>query len=171
MSSTSSVRSTGFARAAGDRVRYVKPHGALYNTIVRHEQQAAAVVDAVVAFDPSLAVLCLSGSRFLALAEEAGLPVHTEAFADRAYTADGTLVSRREAGAVLTDAGQVAERCVAMVKEGRVEAIDGSVVEVHADSICVHGDTPGATALASAVRRALTDADVTLRPFVADGRA
>ncbi len=72
--------------------RYVKPHGALYNTIVHHEQQAAAVVEAVVAFDPSLAVLCLSGSRFLALAEEAGLPVHTEAFADRAYTADGTLV-------------------------------------------------------------------------------
>ena len=77
----------GFARAAGARVRYVKPHGALYNTIVHHEQQAAAVVDAIVAYDPSLAVLCLSGSRFLALAEEAGLPVHTEAFADRAYTA------------------------------------------------------------------------------------
>jgi 5-oxoprolinase (ATP-hydrolysing) subunit A len=157
----------GFARAAGDRVRYVKPHGALYNTIVRHEQQAAAVVAAVVAFDPSLAVLCLSGSRFLALAEEAGLPVHTEAFADRAYTAEGTLVSRREAGAVLSDPDRVGERCVAMVKEGRVEAIDGSIVEVDADSICVHGDTPGATALASAVRRALTEADVTLRPFVA----
>ena len=161
----------GFARAAGDRIRYVKPHGALYNTIVHHEQQAAAVVDAVVAFDPSLAVLCLSGSRFLALAEEAGLPVYTEAFADRAYTADGTLVSRREAGAVLTDPDRVAERCVAMVKEGRVEAIDGSVIDVDADSICVHGDTPGATALASAVRRALTEADVTLRPFVADDRA
>ena len=158
----------GFARAADTRVRYVKPHGALYNTIVHHEQQAAAVVEAVVAFDPSLAVLCLSGSRFLALAEEAGLPVHTEAFADRAYTADGTLVSRREAGAVLHDPDRVAERCVAMVKEGRVEAIDGSIVEVDADSICVHGDTPGATALASAVRRALTEADVTLRPFVAD---
>ena len=161
----------GFARAAGDRVRYVKPHGALYNTIVHHEQQAAAVVAAVVAFDPSLAVLCLAGSRFLALAEEAGLPVHTEAFADRAYTAEGTLVSRREAGAVLTDQHRVVERCVAMVKEGRVEAIDGSVVEVDADSICVHGDTPGATALASAVRRALTEAGVTLRPFVADDRA
>jgi len=161
----------GFARAAGDRVRYVKPHGALYNTIVHHEQQAAAVVAAVVAFDPSLAVLCLAGSRFLALAEEAGLPVHTEAFADRAYTAEGTLVSRREAGAVLTDQHRVVERCVAMVKEGRVEAIDGSVVEVDADSICVHGDTPGATALASAVRLALTEAGVTLRPFVADDRA
>ena len=115
-----------------------------------------------------LAVLCLSGSRFPALAEEAGFPVHTEACADRAYTAEGTLVSRREAGAVLTDADQVAERCVAMVRDGRVEAIDGTIVEVEADSICVHGDTPGATALASAVRRALTEADVTLRPFVAD---
>jgi 5-oxoprolinase (ATP-hydrolysing) subunit A len=160
----------GFARAAGARVRYVKPHGALYNTIVHHEQQAAAVVDAIVAYDPSLAVLCLSGSRFLALAEEAGLPVHTEAFADRAYTADGTLVPRREAGAVLTGPDRVAERCVAMVRDGRVEAIDGSIVEVAADSICVHGDTPGATALASAVRQALTDAGVTLRPFVADAR-
>ena len=94
--------------------------------------------------------------------------MHTEAFADRAYTAEGTLVSRREPGAVLTDADQVAERCVAMVRHGRVEAIDGSVVEVDADSICVHGDTPGATALATAVRRALAEADVTLRPFVAD---
>ena len=160
----------GIARSAGSRVRYVKPHGALYNAIVHHERQAAAVVEAVASFDASLPVLCLRGSRFLALAEEAGLPVHHEAFADRAYNPDGTLVSRSEAGAVLTDATQVAERCVAMVRDGRVTAVDDTEIEVDAASICVHGDTPGATAMAVAIRDALTEAGVTLRSFAdADG--
>jgi 5-oxoprolinase (ATP-hydrolysing) subunit A len=155
----------GIARAHGDRVRYVKPHGALYNAIVHHERQAAAVVEAVVSFDDSLPVLGLPGSRFLALAEEAGLPTHHEAFADRAYNPDGTLVSRTEAGAVLSDPQLVAERCVAMVRDGRVAAVDDTQIEVTAASICVHGDSPGATAMAAAIRDALTEAGVTLRPF------
>ena len=159
----------GIARSAGSRVSYLKPHGALYNAIVHHERQAAAVVEAVVSFDASLPVLCLRGSRFLALAEKAGLPVHHEAFADRAYNPDGTLVSRSEPGAVLTDARQVAERCVAMVRDGRVTAVDDTEIEVDAASICVHGDTPGATAMAVAIRDALTGAGVTLRPFADDG--
>ncbi|WP_411284344.1 LamB/YcsF family protein, partial [Lapillicoccus sp.] len=103
-----------FARIAGSRVGYVKPHGALYNAIVHHEEQAAAVVDAVVALDPTLPVLGLPGSAWLRRAEEAGLTAVSEAFADRAYTPDGTLVSRRLPGAVLTDADEIARRCVAI---------------------------------------------------------
>ncbi len=155
----------GFARASGARVRYVKPHGALYNAIVHHESQAAAVVEAVVAFDPGMPVLGLARSRWLSLAEDAGLPVHTEAFADRAYNADGTLVPRSQPGAVLTDPDRVAERTLGMVRDGRVESIDGNVVEVAPASICVHGDTPGAVRMATAVRDAFLEAGVELRAF------
>lgn len=159
-----------FARVAGTRVRYVKPHGALYNAIVHHEAQAAAVVEAVRRYDPSLPVLGLPGSRFLALAEEAGLTAVPEAFADRAYTPGATLVSRREAGAVLHDADQVAERCVRMATEGTVEAIDGSVVDVRAASLCVHGDSPGAVEMATRVKAALEGGGVRIASF-ADGAA
>lgn len=155
-----------FARVAGTRVRYVKPHGALYNAIVHHEAQAAAVVDAVRRYDPSLPVLGLPGSRFLALAADAGLTTVAEAFADRAYTAEGTLVSRREAGAVLRDPEQVAARCVRMATEGQVEAVDGSLVAVRPASLCVHGDSPGAVAMAARVRESVEQAGVRIAPFV-----
>jgi len=151
------------ARAAGARVRYVKPHGALYNTIVHHEQQATAVVDAVRRYDPALPVLGLPGSIFLRLAADAGLRTLREAFADRGYRADGTLVPRREPGALLNDPAEVARRMVALVTTGTLSAVDGSVVAVEADSICVHGDTPGAVAMARGVRDALTAAGVELR--------
>jgi UPF0271 protein len=154
-----------FARVAGARVAYVKPHGALYNAIVHHEEQAAAVVEAVRRYDDTLPVLGLPGSVWLALAEEAGLATVAEAFADRAYTPEGTLVSRRQAGAVLEDADGIAARCVRLVTSGEVEAIDGSVVRVDAQSLCVHGDTPGAVAVARAVRSALEDAGVAVAPF------
>ncbi|WP_369068823.1 LamB/YcsF family protein [Kineococcus terrestris] len=154
-----------FARVAGTRVAYLKPHGALYNAIVHHEEQAAAVVEAVRLWDPALPVLGLPGSRFLALAGEAGLTTRTEAFADRAYTPAGTLVSRREPGAVLHDADEIARRCVRMATAGEVEAVDGGVVAVHAASICVHGDTPGAVAIARRVREELTAAGVRIAPF------
>ncbi|NYG54749.1 5-oxoprolinase subunit PxpA [Nocardioides perillae] len=156
-----------FARVAGTRVAYVKPHGALYHALVHHEAQAAAVVEAVRRFDPALPVLGLPGSRWLALAEEAGLTPVVEAFADRAYTPEGTLVSRREQGAVLHDAEEVAARCVRMVTAGEVVAVDGSVVAVRPASLCVHGDSPGAVAMARRVRAALTDAGVALTPFAA----
>ena len=155
----------GLARAAGGRVRYVKPHGALYNTIVTHAEQAAAVVAAVVAYDRSLPVLGLPGSQWLQLAAEAGLQVVAEAFADRAYTPQGRLVSRREPGAVLSDPQAVAARCVRMVLDETVLAVDGSPVALHPDSICVHGDTPGAVRMAGAVRDALLAAGIGLRPF------
>jgi len=155
-----------FARVAGTRVRYVKPHGALYNSIVHHETQAAAVVDAVRRYDPTLPVLGLPGSRFLALAVEAGLTAVPEAFADRAYTPEATLVSRRETGAVLHDPDEVAQRCVRMATQGTVEAVDGSVVAVQAASLCVHGDSPGAVAMASRVKAALEQEGVQVAPFV-----
>ena len=154
------------ARVAGGRVAYVKPHGALYTAIVSHEDQAAAVVEAVVAVDPDLPVMGLPGSTFLALAEAAGLRTITEAFADRAYTPDGALVSRRDPGAVLHDPAVVADRMVRLVTEGRITAIDGTEISVRADSICTHGDSPGAVETARAVRRALTDAGVTIAPFI-----
>jgi UPF0271 protein len=153
------------ARVAGSRVVYVKPHGALYNTIVHHESQAAAVVEAVRCYDPSLPVLGLPGSAWLRLAGEAGLPTVAEAFADRAYTPEGTLVSRRQPGAVLHDAGVIAARCVRLASDGEIEAVDGTIVTVRAQSICVHGDTAGAVAIAAAVRAALRDAQVEIAPF------
>jgi UPF0271 protein len=154
-----------FARVAGTRVRYVKPHGALYNTIVHHEAQAAAVVDAVRRYDAALPVLGLPGSRFLALAEEAGLPTVAEAFADRAYTPDGTLVPRSETGSVLHDSDEVADRCLRMATRGEVEAVDGTVVPVRPASLCVHGDSPGAVAMAVRVREALEQAGVRISSF------
>lgn len=160
---------TGMARVAGARVAYVKPHGALYNAIVAHEGQARAVVDAVAAvnatLDEPLALLGLPGAVVLDMAAAEGIAVHREAFADRGYTPAGTLVPRREPGAVLHDADEVAERMVRMVTTGTVVANDGSEVRVEADSICVHGDSPGAVAMARAVREALTAAGVTLKSF------
>ncbi|WP_067436635.1 LamB/YcsF family protein [Nocardioides jensenii] len=155
-----------FARVAGSRVRYVKPHGALYNAIVHHEEQAAAVVEAVRLYDPTLPVLGLPGSAWLRLAEEAGLAVVREAFADRAYNPDGTLVSRRLPGAVLHDPSEVASRSVQMVTEHQVEAVDGSTVGVDADSLCVHGDNPEAVVMAAKVLRHLEQAGVEVRSFV-----
>ncbi|WP_151524611.1 LamB/YcsF family protein [Serinicoccus kebangsaanensis] len=157
------------ARVAGTRVGYVKPHGALYNAIVHHEEQAGAVVAAVRAYDPALPVLGLPGSAWLRQAEEAGLRPVPEAFADRAYTPEGTLVSRREAGAVLDDPDEIAQRCVRIATEGTVTAVDGTEVPVSAESLCVHGDSPGAVAVARAVRSALEAAGVAARPFVAAG--
>lgn len=155
----------GCARTAGARVRYVKPHGALYNAIVHNEAQAAAVVEAVREYDPNLPVLGLPGSAWLTLAARAGLPVVAEAFADRAYTPEGTLLPRDQAGAVLHDPDEIAERCLRLVTTGEVTAVDGSTVQVRADSLCVHGDTPDAVSVATTVQRRLTEAGMTLAPF------
>jgi 5-oxoprolinase (ATP-hydrolysing) subunit A len=155
----------GLARVAGDRVRYVKPHGALYNTVVSHTEQAAAVVRAVAEYDASLPLLGLPGSQLLAQASKAGLTTVEEAFADRAYTPEATLVSRREPGAVLHDADQIAARVLRLATEQRLTAADGSELRVEARSVCVHGDTPGAVAIATAVRDALTTAGVSISPF------
>jgi 5-oxoprolinase (ATP-hydrolysing) subunit A len=154
-----------FARVSGSKVRYVKPHGALYNAIVHHEEQAAAVVAAVVDYDRTLPVLGLPGSVWLRQAEAAGLSVVYEAFADRAYTPSGTLVSRRLPGAMLHDAPEIARRCVAMATGKPVTDIEGGTLTLTPGSICVHGDTTGAVDIARRVRRELTDVGVTVTPF------
>jgi UPF0271 protein len=156
----------GICAAAGTSVRYVKPHGALYNAVVRHHAQAGAVVEAVRRVDSSLPLLCLPGSVLLTLAEAAGIPTVAEAFADRAYTAAGTLVPRTQAGAVLHDPEAVAARAVRLVASGQVDAADGAAVQIDAASLCVHGDSPGAVSMATAVRAGLEAAGVTLAPFV-----
>src|SRR6476661_2413885 len=153
------------AAVAGSRVSYVKPHGALYNTAVHHEVQARAVVDAVRSVDPTLPLLGLPGSRLLALAEVAGLRAVTEAFADRGYTPEGTLVPRSQPGALLHDPAEVAARMVRLVTDGKITAVDGSDVAVRAESLCVHGDSPGAVQMAGAVRDALEQAGVTVAAF------
>lgn len=155
-----------FARDAGDRVRYVKPHGALYNTIVYETVQAAAVVDAVRRYDPTLAVLGPPRSQWLRLAENAGLTVISEAFADRAYAPDGRLVSRSQPGAVVHDVDSVVGRTVRMAIDGTVESVTGTEVDVSPRSICVHGDTPGAVELAHTVRDGLLEAGIQLASFV-----
>jgi UPF0271 protein len=155
-----------FARAAGSRVSYVKPHGALYNRVVHDEEQAAAVVEGILLTGARLPVLGLPGSRVHTSAERAGLPVVAEAFADRAYRADGTLVPRGQEGAVLSDPGTVVERSVAMATTGAVTARSGESVTVRARSLCLHGDTPGAVALARRVREGLEASGVRVEPFV-----
>jgi len=153
------------ARVCGSTVSYVKPHGALYNTIVTNHDQARAVAEAVHAVDPALPVLGLSGSVFFAEAGDFGLRTVPEAFADRAYRSDGQLVSRRLPNAVLHDVEEIADRVSSMVTAGRVAAADGSMIPVTVESVCVHGDSPGAVQIANAVRERLRADGVELKAF------
>ncbi|MCF1433119.1 5-oxoprolinase subunit PxpA [Agrobacterium vitis] len=156
----------GMAAAANTRVTYVKPHGALYNRIANDARQGQAVIDAVKAIDASLVLMGLAGAPILDLARTSGLNTVAEAFADRAYTPQGQLVSRREAGAVLHDAEKIASRMVQLARQGTLEAIDGSVIKVEAQSICVHGDSPGAVAIAQEIRRRFEAEGIAVQPFV-----
>jgi UPF0271 protein len=153
------------ADEAGVSIRYVKPHGALYNRIVHDRAQADAVASAVAAFSPGLPLLGLPGSRIEAAAAAVGSPFYREAFVDRGYRPDGTLVPRGEAGAVLTSGDAVADRAVQLARTGRVRAADGTMLDLAVDSLCLHGDTPGAVGMAREVRAALTAAGVPLRSF------
>lgn len=155
----------GLATVAGTRITYVKPHGALYNTIADDARQADDVIAAIKAVDPWLVLVALAGAPIVERAREAGLTVVAEAFADRAYTAEGRLVSRRETGAVLHDPEAVAQRMLRLVTEGVVEAIDGRQTRIEAESICVHGDSPAAIAMARRLREVMEGAGVKLRPF------
>ncbi|CAM4035614.1 5-oxoprolinase subunit PxpA [Comamonas aquatilis] len=155
----------GLAAAAGTRVKYVKPHGALYNTIAQDKRQATDVINAIKAIDPSLVLMALAGAPLIDWARDAGLTVVAEAFADRGYTPQGALVSRREPGAVLHDEALIAQRMLTLAREGRIEAVDGSMVHVQADSICVHGDSPGAVAIARALRQRFEQEGVQITSF------
>ena len=144
----------GLARTVGGRVRYLKPHGALYSACVDHEEQARAVVEAVRAYDRQLPILGLRGSALLRIARERKIRQVTEYFVDRTYTADGRLTDRRRPDALISDAGYAARRAVRAAQEGMAE------------SFCTHGDSPGAVAMAQAVRAALDRAGVSIAPFI-----
>jgi UPF0271 protein len=154
-----------FAVAAGDRVRYVKPHGALYHRVTSDPAQAEAVVDGIRRAADDLVVLGFPGSELLRVAAMAGLRIVGEAFADRAYGAGGALVSRSEAGAVLTEHSAVVGQALRLATVGEVVTTDGQVLAVRAGSLCLHGDTPGAAGLAASVRDALVAEGVTVAPF------
>lgn len=156
----------GLAKAAGTSVRYVKPHGALYNTIAHDARQAGDVIEAINAIDPSLPLMALAGAPIVEQARAAGLTVVCEAFADRAYHADASLVSRRLPASVIHDPSAIAERMLHMVLEGRITAIDGTEIAIEAHSICIHGDTPAAVAIARTLRDMLVSRSVELKPFV-----
>lgn len=153
----------GVAAAEGVRLQHVKPHGALYNMAARDAELARAIARAVAAFDKSLILVGPPGSELLAAGRAAGLPVAAEGFADRAYEPDGSLVSRQKPGAVMDDPTTVVTRAVRMARDGTVVAIDGSVVRLSVETICVHGDTPGADHLAAALRAGLEAAGITVK--------
>jgi UPF0271 protein len=152
----------GFARAAGAGLVHVKPHGALYNLAAKDRALAEAIVRAVGRLSRELIVVGLANSQMIEAALEAGQPVAREAFADRAYEADGSLRSRRLPGAVLHDTDQAAEQAVRIARDGLVVAWDGQEVPVQAETLCVHGDTPTALPIAQAIRRALAEAGVSV---------
>lgn len=152
----------GVARSEGVRLQHVKAHGALYNMACRDEALADAIARAVVAFDPALVLFGLPGSALVQAGLDAGLPVAAEAFADRAYLPDGSLAPRSLPGSVIHDVDAVVARAVEMVVDQSVVAMDGTRIHFEADTLCLHGDTPGAAALAAAVRRGLEDAGVTI---------
>ena len=154
----------GFARLEGTRVSYVRAHGALYNVAARDAEHAAAIVEATRLFDPSLPVLCQTGTATWDLAEKAGITPVAEAFVDRAYTAEGLLVSRSRPHALLTDPQVAAQRAVRMVFDREITSIDGVTIPVRAQSLLVHCDTPGAVAIARATREALVAAGANLVP-------
>jgi len=156
----------GMAASAGVAVGYVKPHGALYNRIAHDPIQGQAVIDAIKAIDPSLVLMGLANAPILKLAQASGLKTVAEAFADRAYTPDGQLVSRREQGAVLHDTQLIARRMLQLARQGTLEAIDGSTITIEAQSICVHGDSPGAVAIAQEIRRAFEADGISVRSFL-----
>lgn len=154
---------SGFVRAVGAKLHHVKPHGALYNMAATDPGLSRAIARAVRDFDPALHLAGLAGSELVRKAESAGLRAVSEVFADRAYRADGTLVPRGTPGAVIDEVEAVVARALQMVRDGTVESIDGVTVPIVAHTICVHGDTPGAVALARALRDALTADGVELR--------
>ena len=149
-----------FAAAAGVELQHVKLHGALYNHAAKNEQAAAEIIGAVKSYDPDLCLFALAGSMLVAMARAAGLRVAQEAFADRAYTGDGQLAPRKMPGAVIHDPRKVRERVLRLVKTGIMASIDGDDISLDVDTLCVHGDTPGAWQVAKIIREALDGAGI-----------
>ncbi len=153
------------AFTSAKKLQHVKPHGAMYNMAVDDESLAAAICEAALEVDPEIVLLALAGSRWIGVAKKAGLRVAREIFADRALNPDGTLVSRSLEGSVIHDTNEVVERSLRMVTEGKAVAISGEVIEVEADSLCLHGDTPGAVEMARALNAALRAEGVDILPL------
>ena len=156
----------GLAQAAGTTVKYVKPHGALYNKIAHDKRQATDVINALNELGGNLVLLALAGAPLIQWARDAGIAVVAEAFADRAYTPGGELVSRTQAGSVLHDANEITGRMLKLVREGSLTAIDGSTVRIEADSICVHGDSPDAVSIARHIRARFESESIQIASFV-----
>jgi UPF0271 protein len=153
------------ATLAGHKVTHVKAHGALSNAACEDDMTARAIASAIKAVDRTLKFVVLANTRLVTAGEAAGLPLVHEVFADRAYEDDATLVSRRKPGAVLHDTAQIAERVVRMVQDRAVVSVSGKTIKVQLDTVCIHGDTPGAVEIARAVRQALKDSGIEVRPF------
>jgi UPF0271 protein len=149
----------------GHRLQHVKPHGAMYNRAVGDREQAAAIVQAIREYDPDLVHVVLAGSLWEQVARVAGARVARECYADRAVTPQGQLVPRSQPGAVIHDEDEVVKRSLVLATEGRVRAIDGTEIDFQAETICLHGDTPGAVKLAETVRRELEKAGVKIKPM------
>lgn len=155
-----------FAKSAGVRLQHVKPHGALYNMAGKDYKLALAIAKAIKAFDSELICMALAGSQSVIAAQEIGLPVANEVFADRAYMPDGSLVPRSMPGAMIHDEEEAIARVIRMVKEHKVTAINGEDIEIVPDSICVHGDNPKALAFVKNIREQLTAENVTISPLL-----
>ena len=153
------------AFTSGHRLQHVKPHGAMYNRAVVDEDLARSICDAILEVDSDLILIALAGSRWVEIAQEMGLRVAREIFADRALNPDGTLVSRSKDGSVLHDVDEVADRSLRMVREGKATSIDGDTIEVDAESLCIHGDTPGAVEMARVLRQRLDAESITVTPL------
>jgi UPF0271 protein len=153
------------AALAGYKVAHVKAHGALSNVACEDDMTARAIASAIKAVDRNLKFVVLANSRLVTAGEAAGLPLVHEVFADRAYEDDATLVSRRKPGAVLHDTAEIAQRVVRMVQDRAVVSVSGKTIKVQLDTVCIHGDTPGAVEIARAVRQALKDSGIEVRPF------
>ena len=154
-----------FVKAEGLTLQHVKPHGALYNALVRDEELTRGVLEGIADFDKNIIFVGLSMSKPLEIAEEMELKIAHEVFADRAYNPDGTLVSRRKPGAVIHNKEEIAERVISMVKDGGVKAINGEWVELKADTICVHGDNPKAVEITAYLRKRLEEESVKVVPM------
>lgn len=155
----------GIAAAAGYRVTHVKAHGAISNVACEDDMTARAIAAGIKAVDRNLKFVVLANTKLVKAGEAAGLPLVHEVFADRAYEDDATLVSRRKPGAVLHDTAAIAQRVVRMVQDRAVTSVSGKTIKVQIDTVCIHGDTAGAVEIARAVRQALTDNGIEVRPF------
>ena len=153
------------AFTSAKKLQHIKPHGAMYNRAVNDSDQAKSICEAIVSTQPDAILLALSGSNWITIADSMGIKVANEVFADRALNPDGTLVSRSVEGSVISDISEVIERSLRIVKEGKVEAIDGTLLSLEADSICIHSDTSGASAIAKSLSEAFLSEGISVKPI------